>query len=109
MVQHIDLPMGFVYITQSFVFGGGLLGIWYGILSARCAASCALCYNICRLATRCLYACSAILVLSLCSSVTPTVCDARSWEEQREGSALGFQEFKANLPVFLDKIKGRGA
>ena len=37
VAQHIDLPMGFVYITQSFVFGGGLLGIWYGILSARCA------------------------------------------------------------------------
>ena len=27
--------MGFVFVTQSFVLGGGLLGIWYGILSAR--------------------------------------------------------------------------
>ena len=31
-----------------------------------------------------------------------------SWEEQREGSPLGFGEFKANLPVFLDKVRGRG-
>ena len=35
VVQKVDLPMGFVFVTQSFVFGGGLLGIWYGILSAR--------------------------------------------------------------------------
>jgi Photosynthesis affected mutant 68 len=30
----IDLPMGTVFIVQSFVFGAGLLGITYGATSA---------------------------------------------------------------------------
>ena len=35
VVQHIDLPMWSVYTVQYAVFGTGLFGITYGILSAR--------------------------------------------------------------------------
>ncbi|KAL3141687.1 hypothetical protein ABBQ32_004374 [Trebouxia sp. C0010 RCD-2024] len=31
-----------------------------------------------------------------------------SWDPLREGSTLGFTEFKANLPLILDRIKSRG-
>ena len=31
-----------------------------------------------------------------------------SWDPLQEGSALGFNEFKANLPLLLDRIKSRG-
>ena len=37
VTRHIDLPMWSVYVIQYAVFGTGLLGITYGILSARCA------------------------------------------------------------------------
>lgn len=35
VVKHIDLPMWSVYTVQYAVFGTGLFGITYGILSAR--------------------------------------------------------------------------
>ncbi len=31
-----------------------------------------------------------------------------SWDPMREGSLLGFTEFKANLPLILDRVKSRG-
>ena len=62
-VVGLDLPTWVVYVVQSFTFGGGLLGITYGIMSA-------------------------------------------SWDPDREGSALGWTEFRANLPAFLDRNKG---
>lgn len=31
-----------------------------------------------------------------------------SWDPLREGSTLGFTEFKANLPLILDRVKSRG-
>ncbi|KAK9836133.1 hypothetical protein WJX81_004171 [Elliptochloris bilobata] len=34
VVQKVDLPMGLVYTVQSLVFGAGLVGITWGILSA---------------------------------------------------------------------------
>lgn len=33
MVQKIEYPIWVVYVTQAMMFGGGLLGISYGILS----------------------------------------------------------------------------
>lgn len=30
-----------------------------------------------------------------------------SWDPLREGSTLGFTEFKANLPLILDRVKSR--
>ena len=60
-VQGIDLPVWAVYIVQTGVFGGGLLGISYGIISS-------------------------------------------SWDPQREGSLLGWNEFQANLPLVLNRF-----
>lgn len=60
-VQDVDLPVWAVYIVQTGVFGGGLLGISYGIISA-------------------------------------------SWDPQREGSLLGWNEFQANLPLVLNRF-----
>jgi len=31
-----------------------------------------------------------------------------SWDPMREGSLLGFTEFKANLPLILERVKSRG-
>lgn len=31
-----------------------------------------------------------------------------SWDPRREGSLLGITEFKANLPLILDRVKSRG-
>ena len=31
-----------------------------------------------------------------------------SWDPLRKGSTLGFTEFKANLPLILDRVKSRG-
>lgn len=64
-VQGIDLPVWAVYIVQTTVFGGGLLGISYGIIST-------------------------------------------SFDEQREGSFLGWNEFKTNLPQVLSSLGGGG-
>jgi len=33
VVQKIEYPIWVVYVTQALMFGGGLLGISYGILS----------------------------------------------------------------------------
>jgi len=63
-VQGIDLPVWAVYIVQTTIFGGGLLGISYGIIST-------------------------------------------SFDERREGSFLGWNEFKANLPQVLSSFGGR--
>jgi len=60
VVAKIEYPPWLVYLTQGVFFGGGLLGITYGILST-------------------------------------------SWEPRREGSALGFEEFKANVAVMTNK------
>lgn len=60
-VQGIDLPVWAVYIVQTTVFGGGLLGISYGIIST-------------------------------------------SFDATREGSFLGWNEFKANLPQVLSSF-----
>ena len=62
VVQHVDLPVWSVYLVQSVSFGGGLLGITYGIVSA-------------------------------------------SWDPRREGSLLGIDELRANLPILLDRFK----
>ncbi|WIA14157.1 hypothetical protein OEZ85_002699 [Tetradesmus obliquus] len=62
VVQKLEYPLWVVYVTQAAMFGGGLLGITYGILST-------------------------------------------SWDPRREGSALGWQELKANLPILLSKNK----
>ena len=61
-VQDIDVPVWAVYIVQTIIFGGGLLGISYGILST-------------------------------------------SWDQRREGSALGWSEFKGNLPIVMDRFR----
>ena len=63
-VQGVDLPVWAVYIVQTTVFGGGLLGISYGIIST-------------------------------------------SFDERREGSFLGWNEFKANLPQVLSSFGGK--
>lgn len=63
-VQGIDLPVWAVYIVQTTIFGGALLGISYGIIST-------------------------------------------SFDERREGSFLGWNEFKANLPGVLSSFGGR--
>lgn len=47
-------------IAQNIIWGGGLLGITYGIVST-------------------------------------------SWDPTRDGSLLGWEEFKANLPVLLNR------
>ena len=57
--------MSVVYVVQLLTFGGGFVGITYGILSA-------------------------------------------SWDPMREGSLSGITEFKANLPLLLDRVKSRG-
>ncbi|GAX82707.1 hypothetical protein CEUSTIGMA_g10133.t1 [Chlamydomonas eustigma] len=59
-----DFPMWIVYVSQNLTFGGGLLGITYGIIST-------------------------------------------SWDPSREGSVLGWDEFRANLPVLLNQGKKR--
>lgn len=61
-VQDIDIPVWAVYIVQTTIFAGGLLGISYGVLSS-------------------------------------------SWDQRREGSGLGWDEFKANLPLVLEKYR----
>jgi hypothetical protein len=61
-VQGIDVPVWAVYIVQTTIFGGGLAGISYGVLSS-------------------------------------------SWDPRREGSALGWDEFKTNLPVVLERFR----
>jgi hypothetical protein len=33
VVQKLEYPLWVVYVTQATMFGGGLLGITYGILS----------------------------------------------------------------------------
>lgn len=58
----VDAPW-LVYLVQGGLFGGGLLGITYGILST-------------------------------------------SWEPRREGSALGFDEFKTNVALLLSRRNG---
>jgi len=60
--QGVDIPVWAVYLVQTMIFGGGLLGISYGILSS-------------------------------------------SWDPQREGSRLGWNEFQANLPIVLQRFK----
>ncbi|KAF6265608.1 hypothetical protein COO60DRAFT_1477421 [Scenedesmus sp. NREL 46B-D3] len=62
VVQKLEYPLWVVYVTQATMFGGGLLGITYGILST-------------------------------------------SWDPRREGTALGWQEIKANLPILLNRNK----
>jgi ABC-type transport system involved in cytochrome c biogenesis permease subunit len=62
VVQKLEYPLWVVYVTQATMFGGGLLGITYGILST-------------------------------------------SWDPRREGTALGWQELKANLPILLNRNK----
>eukprot|EP00879_Flechtneria_rotunda_P027368 GHRR01029316.1.p2 GENE.GHRR01029316.1~~GHRR01029316.1.p2 ORF type:complete len:102 (-),score=12.07 GHRR01029316.1:364-669(-) len=62
VVQKVEYPLWIVYVTQAIMFGGGLLGITYGILST-------------------------------------------SWDPKREGTALGFTEFQANLPILLKRNK----
>jgi hypothetical protein len=57
------LPPWLVYVASGGAFGGGLLGITYGILST-------------------------------------------SWEPRREGSALGFDEFKANVALLASRRGG---
>lgn len=57
-----DFPMWMVYVSQNLTFGGGLLGITYGIMST-------------------------------------------SWDPTREGSLLGWDEFRANLPIMLNQNK----
>ena len=61
-VQDIDIPVWAVYIVQTIIFGGGFLGISYGILSS-------------------------------------------SFDQRREGSFLGWNEFKTNLPLVLDRFR----
>jgi hypothetical protein len=61
-VQEIDVPVWAVYIVQTIIFGGGLLGISYGIISS-------------------------------------------SFDQRRDGSLLGWNEFKTNLPLVLDRFR----
>ena len=41
MKQGIDLPNWVAYLTSSITFGGGLLGITYGIMSGELRQGCA--------------------------------------------------------------------
>ncbi|GFH14894.1 uncharacterized protein HaLaN_11028 [Haematococcus lacustris] len=59
-----DFPLWPAYLSQGITFGGGLLGITYGALSA-------------------------------------------SWDPLRDGSTLGWSEFKVNLPIFLSRKQGQ--
>lgn len=61
-VQQVDVPVWAVYIVQTIIFGGGLLGISYGIISS-------------------------------------------SFDQRREGSLLGWNEFKTNLPSVLERFR----
>lgn len=61
VVKQIEVPYGAVFVTQSLVFGIGLLGISYGAISA-------------------------------------------SWDPSRQGSVLGWNEFKANLAAIRGKL-----
>jgi hypothetical protein len=63
VVAKIEYPPWLVYLVAGGLFGGGLLGITYGILST-------------------------------------------SWEPRREGSALGFDEFRTNLALILSRRNG---
>ena len=98
VTKHIDLPMWTVYVIQYAVFGTGLLGITYGILSARYfrLSSCLYLQML-----TCLDASGQLAVPWLTATM---LC---SWDPEREGSFLGVNEFKGNLPVFLNKIRGR--
>lgn len=60
----IKVPLPLVYAVQALTFGGGLLGISYGILSA-------------------------------------------SWDPKRDGSLLGIEEFKENVPNVLASLRKR--
>ncbi|KAF8063793.1 PAM68 [Scenedesmus sp. PABB004] len=62
VVAKVEYPLWVVYVTQATMFGGGLLGITYGILST-------------------------------------------SWDPRREGTALGWTELQANLPILLSRNK----
>jgi hypothetical protein len=64
VVKHVDLPMGLVFVVQSFTFGAGLLGITYGATSA-------------------------------------------SWDPARQGTALGWNEFRANLAAIMGQGRQR--
>lgn len=64
VVKDIEVPTWVVYIATGLAFGGGLLGISYGVISA-------------------------------------------SWDPRRKGSALGFTEFQANLPILLEQMRKR--
>lgn len=63
-VAGVDLPNWVVYAVQSVAWGGGLLGITYGIVSS-------------------------------------------SWDPNREGSALGWDEAKANLGALVERGQRR--
>lgn len=62
VTKGIDLPTWVVYVASTLAFGGGVVGISYGILSS-------------------------------------------SWDPRREGSLLGATEFKANLPILMERFK----
>ena len=64
IAQGIKVPLPLVYGVQFLTFGGGLMGITYGILSA-------------------------------------------SWDPRRDGSWLGLDEFKENVPNVIAGLKKR--
>lgn len=64
VVQKVDYPFWVVYLASGVAFGGGLLGITYGVLST-------------------------------------------SWDPRREGSLLGWTEFRANLGQLMNKEGGQ--
>lgn len=52
--------------------------------------------------------CSSELFIVLLSKPEFSGVICRSWDATREGSRLGINEFKANLPIFMGKVRGRG-
>jgi hypothetical protein len=125
--QEVDLPFWVPYLASSLTFGGGLLGISYGIMSGGWAGSwvAGRCWEgkvhgrpgpVMGLAVGCRDPASAsrcLLPFLLRSHLTPCpapACpapppSAASWEPRREGSFLGWTEFQANVPLLLERFK----
>ena len=117
--QEIDLPSWVAYIASIISFGGGLLGISYGIVSGECgigvgdwgyapggdaALPCATPITLPRRLP-------APPPPGMTASKTPVPATppprpvAASWDPRREGSLLGWTEFQANVPLLMDRFR----
>ena len=121
--QEIDLPSWVAYIASIISFGGGLLGISYGIVSGECGIG----------VGGWGYAPGGDAALPCATPITlprrlpappppgndsikdtcarpparppPPRPVAASWDPRREGSLLGWTEFQANVPLLMDRFR----